>query len=78
MEDQAQQFYKEGSDFFKNGHFSEALASCNKALTIKPDYAEAWNGRGVAIAELKEPAEALASYDKAIAINPDYGEVNGI
>jgi len=22
MEDQAQQLYKEGSDFFKNGHFS--------------------------------------------------------
>jgi superkiller protein 3 len=72
MEDQAQQLYKEGSDFFKKGHFSEALSSCNKALAIRPDYAEAWNGRGVALAELRQPAEALASYDKALAIRPDY------
>ncbi len=72
MEDQAEHYYKEGSVFFKNGHYPEALASCNKALAIRPDYADAWNGRGVALAELKQPAEALASYDKALAIRPDY------
>src|SRR5512136_3135751 len=74
MDDQAQQLYKEGSVFFKNGHYPEALASCNKALAIRPDYAEAWNGRGVALAELRQPVEALASYDKALASRPDYAD----
>ena len=69
---EAEHYYKEGSVFFKNGHYPEALASCNKALAIRPDYADAWNGRGVALAELKQPSEALASYDKALAIRPDY------
>src|SRR5512136_1841452 len=74
MEDRAEHYYKEGSDFFKNGNYSEALSSCNKALSIKPDYADAWNGRGVALAELKQPAEALDSYDKALTFRPDYAD----
>ena len=75
MEDQAERYYKEGSDFFKQGHYPEALASCDKAIAINPDYADAWNGRGVALHELGRYTEAVASYDKAIAIDPDYAEV---
>ena len=52
----------------------EALASYDKALAIKPDYAEALNNRGNALQDLKRPDEALASYDKALAIKPDYAE----
>ncbi len=60
MDDQAEHYYKEGSDFFKHGHYPEALASCDKAIAINPNYAEAWNGRGVALGELGRHAEALA------------------
>ena len=49
MEDQALQLYKEGSDFFKKGHYPEALASCNKALAIRPDYAEVKLNRKMAL-----------------------------
>jgi tetratricopeptide (TPR) repeat protein len=53
----------------------EALASSDKGLAIKPDYAEVLNNRGRALRDLKWPAEALASYDKALAIKPDYAQV---
>ena len=52
----------------------EALASYDKALALKPDYAVALNNRGYALQELKRPDEALASYDKALALKPDYAE----
>ena len=52
----------------------EALASYDKAIALKPDYAEAYNNRGNALMDLKRPEEALASYDKAIALKPDYAE----
>ena len=51
---------------------AEALASYDKAIALKPDYAEAHNNRGNALRDLKRPEEALASYDKAIALKPDY------
>ena len=50
------------------------MASYDKALAIKPDYAEALNNRGIALKELKRLDEALASFDKALAIKPDYAE----
>ena len=46
----------------------------DKALAIKPDYAEALNNRGNALKELKRFDEALASYDRALAIQPAYAE----
>ena len=52
----------------------EALASYDKAIALKPDYAEAFNNRGIALKELKRLDEALASYDKAIALKPGYAD----
>ena len=45
-----------------------------KAIALKPDHADAYNNRGVALQDLKRPEEALASYDKAIALKPDFAE----
>jgi len=44
----------------------DALASYDKAIALKPDYAEAFN-RGLALRGLKRLEEALASYDRALA-----------
>jgi lipoprotein NlpI len=41
------------------------------ALAIKPNYADAWNSRGVALVEPGQDA-SNASCDKGLAINPDY------
>ncbi len=52
----------------------EALASYDKALVIKPDFADAYYNRGNVLSELNRMDEALASYDKALVIRPDDAE----
>jgi predicted O-linked N-acetylglucosamine transferase (SPINDLY family) len=52
----------------------EALASCEKAIALKPDDTEAHSNRAIALLDLKRPEEALASCDRAIALKPDYAE----
>jgi protein O-GlcNAc transferase len=47
------------------------LASYDKALAIKPNYADALNNRGNTLRDLKRFGDALVSYDKALAIKPD-------
>jgi tetratricopeptide (TPR) repeat protein len=55
--------------------YEEAVASYDKAIAMKPDYAEAYNNRGlVALKLMDRYSEALASFDKAIELNANYGE----
>ena len=56
--------------------FEEALASYDRALAVRPDYAKAFVDRGDTLRELKRFEEALASYDRAIALRPDYVEAH--
>ena len=43
-----------------------ALASYDRAVAVRPDYAEAQSNRGDALHALKRYDEALASYDRAL------------
>jgi tetratricopeptide (TPR) repeat protein len=54
------------------GRYEEAIASCDEALQIKPDYHQAWYNRGFALGNLGRTEEAIASYDQALQIKPDY------
>ena len=53
-------------------HFEDALASYDRALAIKPDFAGALNNRGIALQELKRFDDALESHERALAILPDF------
>jgi len=57
-----------------NGDYEEAIASYDQALKFKPDYHEAWNNRGVALADLGRIEEAIASYNQALKFKPDFHE----
>ena len=46
----------------------------NRALAIKPDYADAHSNLGNALQALGKLDEAVASYNKAIKLKPDYAE----
>jgi len=54
--------------------YSEAINSFDKAIATKPDYAEAWFYRGIALHYSGHYSEAVVSFDKVIAIKPDTAE----
>ena len=56
------------------GKLEEAIEAYNKALAIKPDYAEAYYNMGVALKDQGKLEEAIEAYNKALAIKPDYAE----
>ena len=56
--------------------YDEALAGFDRAIALRPDYAEALNNHGNALQALQRFDEALASYGKAIALKPDYAEAH--
>ena len=56
--------------------FDEALAQYDRALALRPDYAEAHTNRGVTLHTLKRFDEALQCYARAIAARPDFAEAH--
>ena len=51
------------------------MESYDKAIQIKPNFAEAYYNRGNAFLKLKKIESAIASYDKAIQIEPNSAEI---
>ena len=47
------------------------MHSYDRAVALRPDFAEAHCNRGILLYDLRRLDEALASYDKAIALKPD-------
>ncbi len=51
--------------------YSGALAACDRALALKPDYPKAWAKRGLALIDLEKYQEAVASFDEGLKHKPD-------
>ena len=56
------------------GRLDLSLEAYNKALSIKPDYADAYNNMGNAHKDQGKLDEAIEAYNKALTIKPDYAE----
>ncbi len=52
----------------------EGISAYNQAISLNPDYAEAYNNRGAAKTALGQHAEAIADYDEAIRLKRDYAK----
>ena len=59
-----------GSKLLTEAKYLDAIDCFDRANQINPNDPEVWNGRGVALARLKQFDAAISSYDKAIAIPP--------
>jgi len=67
-------FRRIGDFFYFLSKYEEAIAAYDKAISLNPEYADAWIYRGVAKHDLKRYEEAITDFDKAIALNPDFAE----
>lgn len=56
-------------DGFKNPE--QALTLIDRAIEIRPDYADAYNNRGNVLQALNRFEDALTSYDRSITLKPD-------
>jgi len=64
----AQQWFERG---FAAADIDEKLRFYTQAIRLKPDYAEAFNNRGVARQAKGDVAGALQDYSEAIRLKPD-------
>ncbi len=64
--------FEQGNAFMKNKNYSEALRVYDKAITLEPDYFEAWNGKADALNRAQQFTEALEASDRVLVLKPDY------
>jgi len=58
------------------GKIDRAIEHYQKALTLKPDYAEALSNLGLALAKLGRTDEAIAQYNQSLRLTPDSPEAH--
>jgi len=65
-------YYNRGLYLFNENQDKEALNDFNKAIELKPDYADAYNNRGSLFLKQGKTDEALNDLNKAISYNKDF------
>lgn len=72
---QARQYREAGLEKQRIGNLSEAMSLYQKAITVDPGYAVAYNDLGVIYEALGSPERAEESYLKSLKIDPAYSSV---
>ena len=58
------------------GRNTEALGFYDRALTLSPDSAESWYGRGMILLAMGRPDDAVESFSSLLAVKPDFTQVH--
>ena len=64
--------FEQGNAFMKNKTYAEALRVYDKAISIEPEYFEAWNGKADALNRVQQFDAALKASDRVLIIKSDY------
>jgi protein O-mannosyl-transferase len=64
----AQQYL--GNAEYRASNYDIALESYNKAIELKPDFADAWLNRGILHTKMNQHQEAITDFSKTIEIEP--------
>ena len=77
MPDYADVYSSRGFVKARLGQYEGAIVDFNKALRLKPDFADAYayRGRGLAMLELGRYENAISDFDVVLRLNPDSVEV---
>lgn len=67
-------WFKEAKQLIAQNEPSLAINALNEALTINPNFTEAWHLRGISFGLLTRNDEALQNFNKALSINPQYAD----
>jgi tetratricopeptide (TPR) repeat protein/SAM-dependent methyltransferase len=60
------------------GRYDEAIAQYRSALTLRPDYAEAYNNLGLALSARGALTEAASSFQRALTLKPGLLDAAGV
>jgi Flp pilus assembly protein TadD len=69
----AREQLRRGDRLAKDQHFEEAVAAYRQALSLQPDYAQAYHQMGLAYAALNRYPEAVKALEKAAQLRPRAG-----
>jgi tetratricopeptide (TPR) repeat protein len=61
-----------GFAYFLERRFDEAMRCYNRAIELKPEYAEAHYDRAVALTRINDHAGAIRDYNQVISLQPDF------
>jgi len=65
-------WYEKGNALMKTDNLTEAMAAYDQAVTLEPDYYEAWDARADALNREGRFSDALESSSRALVINSSY------
>ena len=68
--DKADICFYQGNAKYSLKEYEEATKDYNRAIEFNPQYAKAYNNRGIAKSALKKYEEAIKDYDESIELNP--------
>ncbi|OKH29227.1 hypothetical protein NIES1031_01170 [Chroogloeocystis siderophila 5.2 s.c.1] len=67
-------WFARGAALANSGHYREALANLDKAVTIREDDPSSWVLRAVVLVHLERYSEALSSCEKALELDSKHQE----
>ena len=60
------------NDFYFAKNFGQAITAYDEAIRLNPQFAEAYNNRGIVKYEMGRYAEAVADYSTAVSLKPNF------
>lgn len=75
MPDHVLVYNNRGIAYSRLGSYQKALDDLNKAISMKPDYADAYSNRGIIYSNLNNNQLAFEDFNKAIEFKPDYADL---
>lgn len=67
---QANEWFEKGYKYWRNQQYDEAIESYTSAITLNPNFAEAYSNRGLIYANKGQYDKAIEDCNKAIALDP--------